>query len=86
MIEMIFCSAQPFEHSTRIPLSVVEAMSVQIPSCFSVMSFYKSGVLKVTRFYAGADGQSHFDDIEVETEKLQPGDGIIFRDATRGPS
>jgi hypothetical protein len=29
--------------------------------------------------YTGADGQSHFDEIEVEIEKLQPGDGIIFR-------
>jgi hypothetical protein len=38
--------------------------------------------MKVTRLYTGADGQSHFDDIEVETGKLQPGDGIIFRDGT----
>lgn len=35
--------------------------------------------MKVTRVYTGADGQSHFDEIEVESEKLQPGDGIIFR-------
>ena len=33
--------------------------------------------MKVTRVYTGADGQSHFDEIEVEIEKLQPGDGII---------
>jgi hypothetical protein len=26
--------------------------------------------MKVTRVYTGADGQSHFDDIEVETGKL----------------
>ena len=44
--------------------------------------FYKSGVMKVPRVYTGADGQSHFDEIEVEIEKLQPGDGIVFRDAT----
>ena len=38
--------------------------------------------MKITRLYTGTDGQSHFDDIEVETETLQPGDGVIFRDAT----
>jgi hypothetical protein len=38
--------------------------------------------MKVTRLYTGADGQSHFDDIEVETSKLQPGDGIVFREGT----
>jgi uncharacterized cupin superfamily protein len=38
--------------------------------------------MKVTRVYTGADGQSHFSDIEVEVGKLQPGDGIIFRDGT----
>jgi uncharacterized cupin superfamily protein len=38
--------------------------------------------MKITRLYTGPDGQSHFDDIEVETGKLQCGDGIIFRDAT----
>ncbi len=37
--------------------------------------------MKVTRVYSGADGQSPFDEIEVEIEKLQPGDGIIFRHA-----
>ena len=40
--------------------------------------------MKVTRVYTGADGQSHFDEIEVEIEKLQPGDGIIFRHAPPG--
>ena len=38
--------------------------------------------MKLTRLYAGADGQSHFDEAEVETSKLQPGDGIIFREGT----
>jgi Cupin domain len=40
--------------------------------------------MKVTRVYTGPDGQSHFDEIEVEIEKLQPGDGIIFRYASPG--
>jgi hypothetical protein len=35
--------------------------------------------MKVTRVYTGADDESHFDEIEVEIEKLQPGEGIIFR-------
>jgi uncharacterized cupin superfamily protein len=38
--------------------------------------------MKVTRLYTGADGQSHFEEIEVETSKLQPGDGIVFREDT----
>ena len=38
--------------------------------------------MKITRLYTGTDGQSNFDDIEVDTGKLQPGDGVIFRDAT----
>jgi hypothetical protein len=28
--------------------------------------------MKIMRVYSGADGQSHFDEIEVEIEKLQP--------------
>ena len=40
--------------------------------------------MKIARVYAGADGQSHFDEIEVEIEKLQPGEGIIFRHASPG--
>ncbi len=35
--------------------------------------------MKVTRVYSGSDGQSHFNEIEVEIEKLQPGEGIVFR-------
>ena len=38
--------------------------------------------MKVTRLYTGADGQSHFDDTEVETSKLQPGNGIVFHEGT----
>ena len=38
--------------------------------------------MNITRLYTGTDGQSHFDDIEVESGILHPGDGIIFRDAT----
>jgi quercetin dioxygenase-like cupin family protein len=41
-------------------------------------------MMKVTRVYTGADGQSHFDEIEVKIEKLQPGDGIIFHHAAPG--
>ena len=44
--------------------------------------YYKSRTMKVTRLYTGADGQSHFEDAEVETSKLQPGDGIVFREGT----
>jgi hypothetical protein len=40
--------------------------------------------MKVTRVYAGADGESHFEEIEVDIEKLQPGDGIVFRHALPG--
>ncbi len=36
--------------------------------------------MKVTRLYTGADGHSHFEEIEVEIEKIQPGEGIIFRE------
>ena len=35
--------------------------------------------MKITRVYAGSDGQSHFEEIEVEIDKLQPGEGIVFR-------
>jgi quercetin dioxygenase-like cupin family protein len=35
--------------------------------------------MKIMRVYSGTDGQSHFDEIEVEIEKLQPGEGIAFR-------
>jgi len=40
--------------------------------------------VKVTRVYTGADGESHFEEIEVDIGKLQPGDGIVFRDAPPG--
>ena len=43
---------------------------------------YKSRTLKVTRLYTGPDSQSHFEEIEVETNTLQPGDGIVFREGT----
>jgi quercetin dioxygenase-like cupin family protein len=51
---------------------------------FHCRVFYKSGTMKLTRIYTGANGQSHFDEIEVEIEKLQPGEGIIFRHAPPG--
>lgn len=40
--------------------------------------------MKVTRVYTGADGESHFDALKVEVEKLKPGEGIIFRHAFPG--
>lgn len=36
-------------------------------------------MMKIMRVYSGVDGQSHFDHIEVEIDKLQAGEGIIFR-------
>ena len=38
--------------------------------------------MKVTRLYTGADGHSHFEELDVENNKLQPGDGIVFRVGT----
>jgi quercetin dioxygenase-like cupin family protein len=35
--------------------------------------------MKIMRVYTGSDGQSHFDEVDVETDKLQPGEGIVFR-------
>ena len=40
--------------------------------------------MKITRVYTGADGESHFDEIEVDIGKLQSGDGIVFRHALPG--
>ena len=40
--------------------------------------------MKVTRVYTGGDGESHFEEIEVDIGKLQPGDGIVFRHASPG--
>jgi len=40
--------------------------------------------MKIMRVYSGSDGESHFDEIEVDIEKLQPGDGIVFRHASPG--
>ncbi len=41
-------------------------------------------MMKITRLYTGKDGQSHFEEIEVEIGKLQPGEGITFRHAPPG--
>ena len=41
--------------------------------------------MKITRLFTGKDGHSHFEEIEVEFEKIQPGEGIIFRNAPPGP-
>ncbi len=40
--------------------------------------------MKVTRIYTGADGHSHFEEIDVEIGKLQTGAGIVFRRAPSG--
>ena len=40
--------------------------------------------MKITRLYTGKDGHSHFGEIEVEDEKLQAGEGIVFRYAPPG--
>ena len=40
--------------------------------------------MNVTRVYTGRDGKSHFDEIDVDIGKLQPGDGIVFRHALPG--
>ena len=40
--------------------------------------------MKVTRVYSGADDECHFEEIEVDIGKLQPGDGIVFRQALPG--
>jgi quercetin dioxygenase-like cupin family protein len=37
--------------------------------------------MKITRLYTGTDGQSHFEEIEVEIEKMLTAQGIIFRHA-----
>ncbi len=35
--------------------------------------------MKITRIYTGNDGESHFEEIEVQPEKLQAAAGILFR-------
>jgi len=40
--------------------------------------------MKITRLYTGKDGHSHFEQIEVEIGKIQPGEGIIFREELPG--
>lgn len=40
--------------------------------------------MKVTRLYTGRDGESHFEDIDVEIEKIQAAEGIVFRQARPG--
>ena len=40
--------------------------------------------MKITRLYTGKDGESHFEEIEVQVEKLQAAEGILFRAAAPG--
>jgi len=53
------------------------AMKYQL--AFLQQFFYKCRIMKVARLYTGNDGESHFDEIEVEVEKLQATEGIQFR-------
>jgi quercetin dioxygenase-like cupin family protein len=40
--------------------------------------------MKVTRLYTGKDGESHFEQIEVQVDKIQAAEGIVFRQALPG--
>lgn len=40
--------------------------------------------MKITRIFTGADGHSHFEEIDVEIGKLYPGEGILFRHEPSG--
>ncbi len=40
--------------------------------------------MKITRLYTGEDDESHFEEIEVEVEKIQAAEGIVFRQAPPG--
>ena len=41
-------------------------------------------MVKITRLYTGKDGESHFEEIEVEIEKMVLAHGVIFRHAPQG--
>ncbi len=41
-------------------------------------------MMKVTRLYTGKDGESHFEETEVEIEKIQAAEGIVFRQVPPG--
>jgi len=40
--------------------------------------------MKIPKLYAGNDGESHFEEIDVEAGKIQPAEGILFRQAPPG--
>ncbi len=40
--------------------------------------------MKITKLYTGKDGESHFEEIEVEIDKIQSADGILFRQSLPG--
>jgi quercetin dioxygenase-like cupin family protein len=40
--------------------------------------------MKIVRLYTGKDGESHFEDIDVPIDKIQPAEGIVFRQAPPG--
>ncbi len=40
----------------------------------------KGAIMKFVRLYSGSDGQSHFEDLDTtQFAKLQPAEGVIFR-------
>ncbi len=59
---------------------------------FLAQFFYKSQMMKIIRLYTGHDGESHFEEIEMEfkpmgdaeTTSLQAAAGIVFRRAPAG--
>lgn len=40
--------------------------------------------MKMTRLYTGKDGESHFEQLEVDIDKIQAVEGILFRQAPPG--
>src|SRR3954465_4390304 len=66
------------EISTNDPAAGRKFPRLRFQFAFRRRFLYKA-VMKVTRIYTGADGHSHFDEVEVEIGKLQSGDGIVFR-------
>ena len=41
-------------------------------------------MVKITRLYTGKDGESYFEEIEVEIEKMVSAYGVIFRYVLHG--
>src|SRR3954471_21243727 len=70
------------QEALRSVVILNEVKDLSDPSFFNLLfavGFSTKSVMKVTRIYTGPDGHSHFDEVEVEIGKLQPGEGIVFR-------